>query len=332
MGPVLISIRSAVDGRYIDVNEAWLAGTGYEYSDVLGKTCDDIELAMDQHTYELTHRMLQTGTGIRNEPIQFRTKTGEKRVGLCSAEIVSCNEEPCLLTITQDITAEQELQEDMRRLERLNLIGQMAAGLGHEIRNPMTSVRGFLQLLGSKHPESKYQFDIMISELDRANAIITDFLELAKTRPEKLTMANANDAIAHVYPMLRAQAFACNKDVTLSLSQIPSTLLSERELQQVILNLTNNALDASPENSTVHINTKASGNEIIIEIIDHGPGIETEVIPMLGTPFFTTKDQGTGLGLAISYNIVKLHEGRVEVTSNSNSTTFAVHLPVRGQA
>lgn len=329
MGPVLTSIRSAVDGRYIDVNDAWLAGTGYEYNDVIGKTCDEIELAMDQHTHGLTHQMLKTGIGIRNEPIQFKTKTGEKRAGLCSAAIISCNDEPCILTMTQDITADRAMQEDMQRLERLNLIGQMAAGLGHEIRNPMTSVRGFLQLLSSKYLESKYQFDLMISELDRANAIITDFLELSKTQPELLMTANINEAVAHVFPMLRARAFSCDKEITLSLSRVPDTLLSEREMRQVLLNLTNNALDATPQNSTVFIRTKVSNNEILIEVEDKGPGIDPKVMPMLGTPFLTTKDHGTGLGLAITYNIVKLHAGRVEAKSSSSGTTFTVHLPIR---
>jgi len=331
LGPVMNSIRSAMDGRYIDVNQAWIDGTGYSLEDVVGKTCDDLNLLIHQNRRSLTGRILQTGEGVRHQPIKFRTKDGRYRDGLTSAEIMMVSNEPCLLTVTQDVTEKNAMQDELAQLERLKLIGQMAAGVGHEIRNPLTAVRGFLQLLERKYPESQRQFDIMISEVDRANAIITDFLELAKTRPEKLARYNLNDIVNNSLPILQSRALASGKDIVLDLQDVSDTLLSEGEIGNVLLSLTNNAIDAAYPNTSITIRTLELDQRVLLEVENQGPNIDPDHLPVLGTPFFTTKSHGTGLGLAISYNTAKLHNGYISIKSSNNRTIFTLSIPTAEQ-
>jgi len=124
--------------------------------------------------------------------VSVRRKSGELREGLLSAELVSINNEPCILMVGNDISELKKFEREISRLDRLNLVGEIAASIGHEVRNPMTTVRGFLQLLGSKDDCSKYKqyFDLMIEELDRANLIITQFLSLAKNSPLNAVLLN----------------------------------------------------------------------------------------------------------------------------------------------
>lgn len=330
LGPVMNSIRSAMDGRYIDVNQAWVDGTGYGLDDVVGKTCDDIPLPLSGKC-KLTEGMLQTGEGIRNEPIKYRTKDGRTRDGLTSAEVMMVFNEPCLLTVTQDVTEKNAMQDELAKLERLKLIGQMAAGVGHEIRNPLTAIRGFLQLLERKYPESQRQFDIMISEVDRANAIITDFLELAKTRPEKLARHNLNDVVTNSLPTLRSHALASGKDIVLDLQNIPDALLSEGEIRNVLLSLTNNAIEAAYPCTSITIRTAEVDQRVLLKVENQGNNIDPDHLPILGTPFFTTKSHGTGLGLAISYNTAKLHNGHISIRSSNNTTIFTLSIPAAKQ-
>jgi len=331
LGSAPTSIRTVEDGRYLDVNEAWLEMCGFSLDEVMGKSAKDLNLHVDRDTYEMPQRVVKEGKVIRNRPFRYRNKSGEVREAVSYSDLITVNGQTCILTTTLDVTEQKAFEQELSRLERLNLIGQMANGIGHEIRNPLTSVRGFLQLLSKRHTDSKPQYDLMIEEVDRANAIITNFLELAKTKAEALALLDINDILLQVFPMLRAQAIANDRDITLSLGSTKKTLLSEREIKQVLLNLTNNALDATPPGTSVHIETTVSGNDLLLLVRDKGPGIAPDLLPKLGTPFLTTKDNGTGLGLAITYNIVKLHEGRVEVESSPSGTSFTARLPIRGQ-
>jgi PAS domain S-box-containing protein len=328
LAPALITIRSVEDGRYINVNDAWLEATGYSYDEAIDKTADELGIYYDLSDSENVKEKMRSGQSINNYRFRFRNRWGEIRHAVTSADVISIGERPCLVAVTQDLTEEVGLQAELARLERLNLIGQMAGGIGHEIRNPLTAVRGFLQLLKDRHPESQKQFEIMLSEIDRANTIITEFLDLAKTKPEKLVKEDLNEVIATIYPIIQARAFACDMQITLELQSIPETCLSVPEMRQILLNLLNNAIDASPPRSTIFIRTKVLGDEVVLEVEDEGSGVCPDMLPRLGTPFLTTKPHGTGLGLAITYNLVKILNGRVTVRSDSSGTLFTVHIPI----
>ncbi|GAB6157632.1 hypothetical protein JCM39194_08320 [Desulfotomaculum varum] len=233
---------------------------------------------------------------------------------------------PLVLELGFDITEKKQLEQEMARLDRLNLIGEMAASLGHEVRNPLTTVRGLLQLLQGK-PETgpfKDYFDLMIEELDRANSIITEFLSLARNKVCRQSEKNLNEIILALLPLLQAEAVKDNKDIRLQLSELPNLLVDEKEIRQLILNLVKNGLEAMPPNSILTISTFIKDAQVVMAVQDQGKGIASGILEKLGTPFFTTKDHGTGLGLAICYSIAERHQAKITVETSDAGTTFFV--------
>jgi len=230
----------------------------------------------------------------------------------------------------RDITESKHQEMELVRLERLNLIGQLAAGISHEVRNPLTTVRGFLQMLESRSDSSqnKDYMEIMISEIDRANDIISDFLSLAKVNAERVKKENINDIILRIFPMLQADAFNSDKEVVLDLDAVPEIELNESEIRQLILNLVRNGLEETPVKGQVIIATRNQENQVILTIEDQGKGIPQEIQDSMGTPFMTTKETGTGLGLAISIGIAGRHKARFEFETGESGTTFYIKFPV----
>lgn len=227
----------------------------------------------------------------------------------------------------RDITKLREQQAQMDRLERLNLIGQLAAGISHEIRNPLTTVKGFLQLRSIKTVDQKEKeyCDLMISEINRANTIISDFLSLAKTHDGELREEeDLNQLIYRIFPMIQADATTRNKEIILNLNPLSPIMLNENEIRQLLLNLVRNALEVTPEHGSVIIKTYKEGNNTVLAVQDQGDGIPEEIREQIGTPFFTTKESGTGLGLAISMKIAERHNAELVFDTGKDGTTFKV--------
>ncbi len=229
----------------------------------------------------------------------------------------------------RDVTESKRQEAELVRLERLNLIGQLAAGISHEVRNPLTTVRGFLQMLElrSDSSQNKEYMEIMISEIDRANEIITDFLSLARVNAESTKQENINDIVMRIFPMIQADAFNSDKDVVLHLQETPAIELNESEMRQLILNLVRNGLEETPRGGQVIIRTFTQENQVILTIKDQGRGIPQEIQEQIGTPFMTTKETGTGLGLAISMGIASRHKARFEFETGETGTTFYIKFP-----
>lgn len=235
---------------------------------------------------------------------------------------------PMVLVLGIDITGRKEMEKELARLDRMDLVGQMAAGIGHEVRNPMTTVRGFLQMLkGKKESDSfKEYFDLMIGELDRANAIITEYLSLAKKRATDIKIQSLNNIIDAMKPLLEVNTNEANINLEVSLGKIPDLPLDDKEIRQLIMNLTRNAVEAMPDKGTLTVRTYQAQRDVILAVEDEGTGIPLEIMEKLGTPFLTTKDQGTGLGLAVCYSIAARHEAKIDVQSSSSGTTFFVRF------
>lgn len=227
-------------------------------------------------------------------------------------------------TITRDITAQKNFEKELARLDRLNLIGQIAAGIAHEIRNPMTTIRGFLQLMGMKPQfnEEKEHLQLMIDELDRANSIISEFLSLARTKVSKPKVQSLNKILQSLYPLIKADAIREDKNVNMLLADLPELVLDEKEIRQLVLNLGKNALEAMNPGNTLHIRTCLLNDNPVLSIRDEGAGIPPEAIGKLGLPFFTTKDSGTGLGLSMCYSIATRHNAELNFETCPQGTTF----------
>ena len=227
-----------------------------------------------------------------------------------------------------DISSQKRVEKELQRLDRLHLIGEMAAGIAHEIRNPMTTVRGYLQLFKKRTADQQELEDLqlMIEELDRANAIITEFLSLAKNKNNQFEMRDINHIIQNMYPLVRAEAALGGNEITLALlTGLPMILIDGEEIRQVLINLVRNALQSS-NHGQVTIRTFADNGKVVVAVEDHGCGIPDEIKMQIGTPFFTTKDGGTGLGLAICYSIIQRHNANIDFITSPKGTTFFIRF------
>lgn len=231
--------------------------------------------------------------------------------------------------LKHEVEKRERIELEVAKLERLNVIGQLAAGLAHEVRNPMTTIRGFLQLLQNKAELFTYRsyFDLMIEELDRTSSIITDFLALAKNKPIKLKRLCLNTLLTNLFPLLLADAYSLGKKCVFEPGEIADMDIDTNEITQMILNFARNGIEAMPLNGCLTISTFMDGKDIVLSIRDEGTGIDTEDISKLGTPFFTTKESGTGLGLPLCYSIAERHKAKIDVKSGPEGTTFLVRFP-----
>lgn len=229
-----------------------------------------------------------------------------------------------LILICRDVTDLKELQQQISLFERLNLIGEMAVSIGHEIRNPMTTVRGFLQLFHRKSIFSPYKdsLNLMISEIDHANMIITEFISLSKNKALVLEKQSLNEIIIALSPLIQADAMLTNKQLIMNLTPIPDLFLDGKEIRQLILNLARNGLEAMEPNSKLFIHTYVEQDKIFLTIEDKGMGIPLEHLEKIATPFFSTKENKPGLGLAISYSIAARHHAEINFVTSQAGTTF----------
>lgn len=316
------------------VNSGIKKSLGYEPDELIGQPAL-ILVSPSQRgkiARQIEHRLRYGGTATFET--LFAHKDGsEVLVRVKSAPIIENGVINGVTVLLEDISEYRKMEKEMARLDQLNTVGEMAAGIGHEIRNPMTTVKGFLQLLGQDEGLLHYNdyFNIMMEELERANAIISEFLSLAKDKLVNLQLHNLNHLITAIYPLLRADAILSDKNVLLDLSDIPDLLVDEAEIRQLLLNLVRNGLEAMEAGGKVYIETYQEGPEVILAVRDEGSGIDSSLLDKLGTPFLTTKEEGTGLGLAICYSIVVRHNAIIEPITGPDGTTIRIHFNVPGQ-
>lgn len=223
----------------------------------------------------------------------------------------------------------------IKEAEKQTLASRIAAGIAHEIRNPLTTVRGFLQLLQGRVDEETAEMfqSLLIPEIDRANKIITDFLRISKPGTVKREILEVKDFfIDYLGHFLNSDALLHNVNITYKISEesAGSFFVGDREeLFQVFSNLYRNSLQAKDDSSMeIMISTKLKGSKIFIEFVDNGLGIEPNLLQHVFDPFFTTKDEGTGLGLSVSKKIIENYHGTMNVQSSPLGTRFLIYLPV----
>ncbi len=328
--PVLMAITSLNEGRIIKINDVFCRTLGYSHEELIGRTTFDIGFWIN-----LADRYRVQQCLIRRQPVQdlemhFYKKTGEQRLGLYSAEFLDVDGEACILGVLTDITELRQMEIEMTRLDRLHLVGEMAASIGHEIRNPMTTVRGYLQLFGEKEEyyQEKGSFDLMIEELDRANLIITEFLSLANNKIVELKPENLNSIIRALWPLLQAKAMSQDQYMKLELNELPELLLDKKEIHQLILNLINNGLESMSTGGEITIATSVENGKVVLAVRDQGHGIDDSLLKNLGMPFITTKEQSAGLGLPVCYRIAARHKARIDIKTGSRGTAILVAFPI----
>jgi two-component system sensor histidine kinase HydH len=237
--------------------------------------------------------------------------------------------------ILRDLGEVRRLQDEIRRQEKLAAIGGLAAGVAHEIRNPLSSIKGIASYFKGKFdPESHDQemAGVMIEEVDRLNRVISELLEFARPTELSLQLADINDLLKNSVRLIQKEASAKDIQIDLSLSEdVMVTHIDSDRLSQCLLNLYINALQSMGKGGQLNIQSaKSKDGRISIQVHDTGAGINPEDINRIFDPYYTTKPKGTGLGLAIVHKIVEGHDGQIKVRSiRGQGSTFTISLPVR---
>jgi len=280
---------------------------------------------------------------LRAGPVRFEGKIPKKNgveavLGFTASLLKDESDDVRGIILTfQDITRLVQMEEKIRRQERLATVGSLAAGIAHEIRNPLASLSGSIQMLREElvlSNENRNLMDIVLRETDRLNTIITEFLDYARPKTSSMTTIPIATLMQDTVVLFRNSrnfsdsiTIQCDIDESVSIHGDPS------RIRQVLWNLLINASQAIEPPGTITLTAAcARQNEsdaVVITVADTGTGIDRESLPMIFDPFFTTKSDGTGLGLAIAYRIIEDHQGTIDVKSVvGKGTIFTMTLPI----
>lgn len=272
-----------------------------------------------------------------NRPLHTSVQSEEQDLMYSAIPIFSTTEPDELYAVAlfvQDVTELQALRRELDRMDRLSLVGEMAASITHEIRNPMSVVRGYIQLLQerSEHANREY-FNIIIAELDRTNKIISDFLTLAQNKREQKLSFSLNEVVRELVPLLQADANLRGQSLVVELNDdLPHFQINEAEIKQLLLNISRNGMEAMKQGGELCIRTSIVHQHIVLSITDTGSGIPDELKQKIFEPFYSSKSTGTGLGLPLCANIVQRHHGKIHVLNNDNrGTIFEIVFPLEQQ-
>ncbi|SFT08306.1 two-component system, sporulation sensor kinase B [Paenibacillus sp. BC26] len=252
--------------------------------------------------------------------------------------IVQCIMAVMLVFIIEMIRTQNRMQEDIIQAEKMKVVSEIAASVAHEVRNPLTSVRGFIQLLSDPalNDRKRREFSsITLEELDRAEAIISDYLSLAKPQIERLEPIVLADALAKASQILSSYANLQNVEIITDIKLTATVYGSKSKFRQAIINIGKNAIEAMPRGGMLTLTyTVNMPNQIVtITIADTGIGMNDEQLKRLGSPYYTTKDKGTGLGTMVIFSVIRSMNGKIEVRSKEGEgTTYFITLPLTQQA
>jgi two-component system sporulation sensor kinase A len=320
------------------VNQAGMDMLGAQKKeDLLGKYIYDI---VDVHYQELAikrlKRLLEENKPTNDVEQKLIRLDGKSIFVEVSSRSIIYEGRDAIVTTAKDITSKKETTEGLlEKSEKLALVGQLAAGIAHEIRNPLTSIKGFIQLFKSKYTGEEEYFDLVLSELERINLIVGEFLVLAKPTAVVFKEKEINSLLKDVVTLINTQAIMNNIQIFVeSESDIPMVVCEENQLKQVFINILKNSIEAMPNGGMIDVKVKAKEKDkVSICFIDQGSGIPEDRIPTLGEPFYTTKEKGTGLGLMTSYKIIETHDGELKISSKVNEGTIVeIVLPAIPQS
>ncbi|OCT12187.1 PAS domain-containing sensor histidine kinase [Paenibacillus pectinilyticus] len=235
-----------------------------------------------------------------------------------------------IVIISRDISERKKAEEFLLQSEKLSIVGEMAAGVAHEIRNPLTTIKGFLQIQKKEKHPIKYS-DLLLSELERIETITSELLSLGKPQAVQLTRTDVKELIAYTVEFLSPQVLLRNIEFKVSYEESAFPITCEKnQLKQVFLNILKNAIESMPNGGMIQISLrKEAEDECVILVEDQGCGIPEDHIHRLGQPFYSLKEKGTGLGLMISHKIIKQHHGRISYRSKVNEgTLIEVRIPL----
>jgi two-component system, sporulation sensor kinase A len=326
------------DEKILYVNQATIALMGLT-DDIKGRGIYefihpyDIKKIKDTISY-----ILETGQKMYNIDFRLLHQDGHFVEVEASASFITYTNQTCIQAVMRDSTihknAEKKSAELFQYPDRLNTLGELAAGIAHEIRNPLTSIKGFVQLFQNEledQPYSQY-FDLILSEINRINFIVSELLYLSKQKNGSFTPEDIGRTVTQVVSLLTPQANYCAIEIMVEIeSDLPKVNCDVGKLKQVFINLLKNAIESMPKGGLLNVMVKRKDYFLHIKVVDQGCGIPQNLISKIGKPFFTTKKEGTGLGIMISKDIIEHHQGRFNIHSFEKiGTTIEIELPISG--
>ncbi|TYS68704.1 PAS domain S-box protein [Sutcliffiella horikoshii] len=328
------------EGRWLQTNEYGLALYDLEKVDYKGKT--DVELgAYSPHFLEAFEYCMKTDEQtwkegkISRAEESFCLADGERKtfdvikVPLFHAD----GRRKALVTIGRDISSLKKTEQLLVTKEKLSVVGELSAGIAHEIKNPLTSIKGFIQLIQRSGNANKKHVEMVLSEIDRINDIVSELLVLSKPQTKELTLIPILEVLQYVINLVENEAI--NHNISFSIENLGSETMvrgDKNNLKQVFINLIKNAMEAMPNGGTITISGLADTGDgrRSIQVKDDGIGISSSNMSSIGNPFFTSKDKGMGLGLTITKKIIEEHQGEIRFESKEgNGTTVTIDLPTQ---
>ena len=321
------------DGRIVSFNQTAEAVLQITAQEVLGKDAKEV---LPKPLKSLPQE-LGTDKEIIEKEIECRLEDGRMIPMDISVSRLAGDDGVSMghIILFSDLTEIQELKREVERSQRLASLGRLAAGIAHEIRNPLSSIKGFATYFGERYrdvPEDRKTAEIMVKEVERLNRVIGQLLEFARPLAVKKKLTSMETTIHHSLKMIERDAQA--KDIKVKTDfahDVPDVHIDSDRMNQVFLNLYLNAIEAMEHGGTVSVafNQREDLKSVRITISDTGSGIKKKDLVHVFDPYFTTKQSGTGLGLAIVHNIIEAHNGEVRVESETGKgTTVTIILPV----
>ncbi len=320
-----------IGGKIVSYNLLALEMLGLEESKVRGM---DFKEVIDFKAAGIFQTLNQC-TSVLDREITYRKKSGEIVPLALSITPIMDENDNCqgAVIILRDLRELKLLEEKVRRSEKLAAIGKLAAAVAHEIRNPLSSIRGFAQYLRNAlkdKPREKEYAETMVSEVDRINRVVTDLLIFARPMEAELAPTDVTDLVERTVRLVQADARSRDVVIQVSLSDLSKIPLDENQMTQAILNLLLNSLQAVDSGGHIEVGAELdpSVSRLIIWVEDDGPGISRDQKEKIFDPFFTTREQGTGLGLAIVHKIVENHNGAINLQSPPAGKTRGCRLTI----
>lgn len=323
------------DALLVEISQMACKILGVNRSEVLGKHIDEAFAGIPEE-HRLVQRELLDGVKVTNKATSWTNDT--QRYELLVDSQTLHDEGGTLIgayVLFKDITNLRSFDQKIERSDRLAMIGQIAAGTAHEIRNPLTSIKGFLQMFMQSFAESGMErersyTEIMLTEINRINTLVSEFLLLSKPRDVQYSIVDLNTVFAEILPIVENQTLLHDMEVRfLPNGTLPLVVGDAELLKQVFLNVCKNGIEAMGKDGvlTIDHHFEAEADRISINIHDNGHGIPPYVIDKIFDPFYTTKEDGTGLGLSVCQKIIHDIGGQIRISSKGYGTTFHILLP-----
>jgi two-component system sensor histidine kinase HydH len=330
----LLSVN--LDGKIISYNLLALELLGMEEYEVKEMDFNDLIDFRGTGIFETMDHCMS----VLDREINYHKKSGETVPLALSITPIMGEGSSCqgAVIILRDLREIKQLEEKVRRSEKLAAIGELAAGVAHEIRNPLSSIRGFAQYLRhalKDKPQEKEYTETMVSEVDRINSVVTDLLTFARPMEAQLVPTDLTELVEHTVRLVQADARTHNINVQMNISDLSKIPLDANQMTQAILNLLLNALQAVKNGGHIEVGAELDPSDSFLKIWveDDGSGISADQKGKIFDPFFTTREKGTGLGLAIVHKIVENHDGEINLKSPPTGKTggcrFTIGIPIK---